>query len=87
MHSQDLFPDLNLIRDMGKELDSLIQSGVTQLTQLLINTEMGVSSGTNSTLEQNYLEQEDGVFRKSVSKYGNSFSLFLLITSSDFALL
>nr|SVE83520.1 EOG090X01V1 [Daphnia pulex] len=48
---QDLFPDASLVRDMQKELDCLIQTGVAQLTRLLINSETGVSSGTSQAVE------------------------------------
>lgn len=41
----DLFGDAQLIRDMQRELDSVIQQGVIQLTRLLRNSETGVSSG------------------------------------------
>jgi ATP-dependent RNA helicase SUPV3L1/SUV3 len=36
---------------MQKELDCLIQTGVAQLTRLLINSETGVSSGTSQAVE------------------------------------
>ena len=49
---QDLFPDVALVRDMQKELDCLIQVGVTQLTRLLINSETRVSSGTSQAVEE-----------------------------------
>lgn len=42
----DLFNEPDLIRDMQKELDSIIQQGIVQLTRLLKNSETGVSSGT-----------------------------------------
>nr|CAG4641492.1 EOG090X01V1 [Eurycercus lamellatus] len=41
---QDLFPEADLVRDMQKELDCLIQEGVTQLTRLLVNSETGSNS-------------------------------------------
>ncbi|KAG8233333.1 hypothetical protein J437_LFUL010883 [Ladona fulva] len=40
----DLFPDIQLVRDMQKELDKIIQEGVLQLTRLLRNSENGVAS-------------------------------------------
>ena len=46
-----MFPDACLVRDMQKELDCLIQTGVAQLTRLLINSETGVSSGTSKAVE------------------------------------
>ncbi|XP_071440725.1 ATP-dependent RNA helicase SUV3 homolog, mitochondrial [Hetaerina americana] len=39
----DLFPDVQLVRDMQSELDKIIQEGVLQLTRLLRNSE---SSGS-----------------------------------------
>ena len=36
---------------MQKELDFLIQTGVAQLTRLLINSETRVSSGTSQAVE------------------------------------
>lgn len=48
---KDLFPDASLVRDMQKELDCLIQTGVAQLTRLLVNSETKVSSGTTQAVE------------------------------------
>lgn len=42
----DLFPDANLVRDVQKELDDIIQQGVFQITKLLKNSETAVSSNT-----------------------------------------
>jgi ATP-dependent RNA helicase SUPV3L1/SUV3 len=42
----DLFPDANLVRDVQKELDDIIQQGVFQITKLLKNSESAVSSNT-----------------------------------------
>jgi ATP-dependent RNA helicase SUPV3L1/SUV3 len=39
----DLFPDGNLVRDMQKELDEIIQQGVFQITKLLKNSETSIS--------------------------------------------
>ncbi|XP_060528380.1 ATP-dependent RNA helicase SUV3 homolog, mitochondrial [Cylas formicarius] len=44
----DLFNDAELVRDMQKELDQIIQQGVVQLTRLLKNSETGISSGTSA---------------------------------------
>ncbi|XP_024942536.1 ATP-dependent RNA helicase SUV3 homolog, mitochondrial isoform X2 [Cephus cinctus] len=41
----DLFPDSNIVRDMQRELDAVIQDGIFRLTSLLKNSETGVSSG------------------------------------------
>lgn len=42
----DLFPDANLVRDMQKELDDIIQLGVFQITKLLRNSESPISTNT-----------------------------------------
>ena len=47
-----MFPDGALVRDMQKELDCLIQLGVTQLTRLLINSETRVSSGVGNAMDR-----------------------------------
>ncbi|KAL1491745.1 hypothetical protein ABEB36_012295 [Hypothenemus hampei] len=60
----DLFNEPDLVRDMQRELDQIIQQGVVQLTRLLKNSETGISSGTakaddevfdSNTKKQNYL--------------------------------
>lgn len=48
----DLFPEANLVRDMQKELDAVIQEGVFQLTRLLKNSETGVRSGAGSAPDE-----------------------------------
>lgn len=40
----DIFPDGNLVRDIQKELDEIIQQGVFQITKLLQNSETAISS-------------------------------------------
>lgn len=35
----DIFPEANLVRDIQKELDEIIQQGVFQITKLLQNSE------------------------------------------------
>nr|CAG4642332.1 EOG090X01V1 [Evadne anonyx] len=57
---QDLFPDAVRVRHMGKELDTLIQTGVTQIVRLLTSAEKGSTnlpnpnglSGRNSELKK-----------------------------------
>lgn len=39
----DIFPDGNLVRDIQKELDEIIQQGVFQITKLLQNSETATS--------------------------------------------
>lgn len=48
----DLFNQADLVRDMQKELDQIIQQGVVQLTRLLRNSETGISSGTSKADEE-----------------------------------
>ncbi|GJQ83874.1 hypothetical protein Trydic_g6752 [Trypoxylus dichotomus] len=48
----DLFTDVELVRDMQKELDGVIQQGVVQITRLLRNSETGVSSGTGAAPDE-----------------------------------
>ncbi|KAI4462122.1 atp-dependent rna and dna helicase [Holotrichia oblita] len=48
----DLFTDVELVRDMQKELDVVIQQGVVQITRLLRNSETGVSSGTGGAPDE-----------------------------------
>lgn len=40
----DIFPEANLVRDIQKELDEIIQQGVIQITKLLQNSESVTSS-------------------------------------------
>ncbi|XP_017774376.1 PREDICTED: ATP-dependent RNA helicase SUV3 homolog, mitochondrial [Nicrophorus vespilloides] len=64
----DLFGDAQLVRDMQKELDAVIQQGVVQITRLLRNSETGVSSGGTpdedefslNSNKQNYLRERKG---------------------------
>lgn len=48
----DLFPHANLVRDLQKELDLIIQEGVFQLTRLLKNSETSISSGAGSAPDE-----------------------------------
>jgi len=41
----DMFPDIEHVRDMQRELDQIIQAGVVNITKLLRNSETNVSSG------------------------------------------
>lgn len=44
----DMFPDANLIRDIQKELDNIIQEGVRNITRLIRASETNTSSGTGT---------------------------------------
>lgn len=37
----DLFPDPKIVRDVQKELDSLIEAGIVKLMALLLNSDTG----------------------------------------------
>jgi len=37
----DLFPNIQMIRDMQKELDALIEAGIVKLISLLMNSDPG----------------------------------------------
>lgn len=65
----DLFNEPNLIRDMQKELDAIIQQGVVQLTRLLRNSETGVSSGAAAADEDEFAvnQQKQSYFRGFIS--------------------
>jgi len=41
----DMFPDVEHVRDMQRELDQIIQAGVVNITKLVRNSETSVSSG------------------------------------------
>lgn len=47
----DLFPDANMVRDVQKELDSLIQTGIQSLTQLLNSSATGLANAEASISE------------------------------------
>merc|ERR1711874_962513 len=47
----DLFPDVEIVREVQNELDTVIEDGVVNIVQLLKNSETGVSSGTSSINE------------------------------------
>lgn len=66
----DLFGDTIHVRDMQKELDSVIQQGVVQLTRLLRNSETGISSGDPSAPD----EDEFALNRKKQSYLRGNFS-------------
>ncbi|XP_012281480.1 ATP-dependent RNA helicase SUV3 homolog, mitochondrial isoform X2 [Orussus abietinus] len=53
----DLFPDAEMVRDMQKELDALIQNCIIQLTRLLQRSETGVSSGVAAVSDEDNFEQ------------------------------
>jgi len=50
----DMFPDVEHVRDMQRELDQIIQSGVVNITKLLRNSETSVSSGIGEDGEDEF---------------------------------
>ncbi|EGI69194.1 ATP-dependent RNA helicase SUV3-like protein, mitochondrial [Acromyrmex echinatior] len=52
----DLFPDAEIVRDIQKELDALIEAGIVKLTTLLFNSEAGeeTDSFELQTQKQNF---------------------------------
>ncbi|XP_031787332.1 ATP-dependent RNA helicase SUV3 homolog, mitochondrial [Nasonia vitripennis] len=52
----DLFPEPNMVQDMQKELDSVIQQSIFQLTRLLKNSESGLTSAVFSTIDEDNFE-------------------------------
>lgn len=51
----DLFPQIDLVREMQQELDSMIQLGVINITKLLKNTENGVSSAMTKVDDDDFI--------------------------------
>ncbi|KAK9877040.1 hypothetical protein WA026_016067 [Henosepilachna vigintioctopunctata] len=69
----DLFVDSNLIRDMQKELDAIIQQGVVQITRLLKNSENVISSGTSFAAAEDEFSlsrQKQSYFRQNKMSAG-----------------
>ncbi|XP_044730588.1 ATP-dependent RNA helicase SUV3 homolog, mitochondrial, partial [Chrysoperla carnea] len=69
---QDLFPHANLVRDLQKELDAVIQEGVFQLTRLLKNSETSISSGAGSAPDDDtytITRQKQNYYRNKYDKY------------------
>ncbi|XP_064418692.1 ATP-dependent RNA helicase SUPV3L1, mitochondrial isoform X2 [Latimeria chalumnae] len=58
----DMFPDADLVRDMQKELDHIIQEGVRNITRLIRALETNAASGTAAVLD------EDSPLYRSVTK-------------------
>ena len=63
----DIFPEANLVRDIQKELDEIIQQGVIQITKLLQNSESAISS--NQPDEDSFVLSQN----KEHAIRGNSF--------------
>nr|CAG4646068.1 EOG090X01V1 [Macrothrix elegans] len=76
----DLFPDANLVRDMQKELDCLIEDGVANITKLLKNSETATSTGTRQIVE---VEENDLTSKRklprAISKLLHHFTTPLIV--------
>lgn len=59
----DMFPDKNLVRDIQKELDDIIQQGVFQITKLLKNSETPISSNTPDEDSFNMSQRRNKYFK------------------------
>lgn len=44
----DLFPDAEMVRDVQKELDALIEAGIVRLTALLLHSDAGKCDSFNT---------------------------------------
>jgi len=49
-----MFPDVEHVRDMQRELDQIIQAGVVNITRLVRNSETSVSSGVGEDAEDEF---------------------------------
>lgn len=59
----DIFPEANLVRDIQKELDEIIQQGVFQITKLLQNSESAMSSNQADEEALSINQKKDQGFR------------------------
>ena len=67
LRPQDMFPDVEMVRSVQAELDSVIEEGVGNIVQLLRNSETGVSSGAARALDDDAFEAKNrkmGKFKK-----------------------
>lgn len=62
----DIFPDGNLVRDIQKELDEIIQQGVLQITKLLQNSETAISSNQPDEDTFSISQRKVNVFRGKI---------------------
>jgi len=69
----DMFPDMELVRSVRMELDTVIQEGVGNIVQLLKNSESGVSSRAARFSDEDVFEakgRQQGRLRKWVHDGG-----------------
>ncbi|KAG5317610.1 SUV3 helicase, partial [Pseudoatta argentina] len=66
----DLFPDAEIVRDIQKELDALIETGIVKLTTLLSNSEAGeeTDSFELQTQKQNFYRDVKGTGKRGMGK-------------------
>lgn len=65
----DIFPDGNLVRDIQKELDEIIQQGVFQITKLLQNSETATSSKQPDEDSFSISQRKANIFKGDRSKF------------------
>jgi len=53
---QDMFPDVEIVRSVQSELDSVIEDGVANIVQLLKNADSGVTSGAARVPDEDAFE-------------------------------
>lgn len=71
----DIFPDGNLVRDIQKELDEIIQQGVFQITKLLQNSETAISSNQPDEDTFSISQRKTSAFRGKWRNYLAKFSV------------
>ncbi|KAH0950142.1 hypothetical protein HN011_000369 [Eciton burchellii] len=65
----DLFPNIQMVRDMQKELDALIEAGIVKLISLLMNSD---PAGENDSFELQTQKQKFYRSTAKSSKFGSS---------------
>merc|ERR1712241_1363222 len=56
---QDMFPDVEIVRSVQSELDSVIEDGVANIVQLLKNADSGVTSGAARVPDEDAFEAKN----------------------------
>lgn len=69
-----MFPEGELVRDLQRELDDLIQDGVTQIVRLLRNSDTRTSTTAADTEDTFIMDQ-----RKKSSSRGSKFFVCLYL--------
>lgn len=54
----DMFPDVEIVREVQNELDTVIEDGVSNIVQLLKNSEKGHSSGIKDAINDSVMEMK-----------------------------